>query len=731
MTIVLLPPNNSKRMICHDDLYLAYYQQIISLLSREFSCRILRNVPAITACECTPKHCSLRYCMKIEVWTGQTKAPSGTVLVPVVLGKEKGDRVFLMLHSEGHAAGSDNLREECTNVLTHAVLEAEGDGYDRLESALKELNGLLKGFVLSEAVKEVHAVVGLLEQSGTLHLSHVGRAEAYVIRDGAAVQITEYSRAKPPSAFMHIVSGPVQNRDHFIIATTRLLRAMTPSQLTQAVQHGGEAAVQTIVQTLAAEKEHACVLHIALAGASEEEAEPLPRDTSRPTSPRSRNRTRSSSSMLESARRSLRAVRLPAFLNGAKNSKGTPGKTTASLTDNLRQFLKDLYDPERKRRAHLLLLAGSAALFVIIWVLVQLTLSSQRNQTTGELAALVKQIDADLTTAENRQLAGDTDSANAILERADERARQVITNESGLYRSEALELRDRIKSKREEMNRVIRVTPPRVMANLSGKKSDILAQGFIGLSNGGFLVYDRQDLYSVSLNTVESADRLGSEELILDGDNFPRFQSKVFMTTGNSVIEIINGQPTTMKTEDAAGWITGADIKTYLRYLYVLAPERKQIYKYERLASRYGPPAEYNVNGDMTGALDMTITGPVYVLRDSSTSGGKAGEREVVKLLRGEKQTFNIRNLPPGALDNVTKIFKSSVNGNFYFLDPENKRVVVTTNDGDLGDSLYLKQYVLDSEQVGQLKDMFVDAEDTRLYVLDEKKVYAIDLQSK
>ncbi|MBP7114212.1 MAG: hypothetical protein KBA40_02030 [Candidatus Peribacteraceae bacterium] len=669
--------------------------------------------------------------MKIEVWKGQTKAPAGTVLVPVVLGDTKGDRVFLLIHSEGRAAGSDNLREECTSVLTHAVLEGEGDGYDRLESALKELNGLLKGFLLSEAVNDVHAVVGLLEQNGTLHLSHVGRAEAYVIRDGTAVQITEYARSKPPMAFMHIVSGPVQNRDHFIIATTRLLRSMTPAQLAQTVQHGGETAVQTIVQTLTAEKESACILHIALVGATEEE-EDAPREINRPTTVRrGRHREKmSGGALLSSVSGVVGRVDWSKLFTRVRGSHGKK-KSLSSITEAVSQFLKDLYDPERKRRAHLLLLAGSAAAFLIIWMLVQLTLSSQKSQTKGQLAELVKQINADISTAETRQLAGETDSANAILERADDRARQVMTNESGLYRSEALELLDRIKSKREEMNRVIRVTPPRVMANLSGKKADILAQGFIGLSNGEFLVYDRQDLYSVSLNTVESADRLGSEELILDGDNFPRFQSKVFMTTGNSVIEILSSQPTTMKTEDTAGWITGADIKTYLRYLYILAPERKQIYKYERLASRYGPPAEYNVNGDLTGALDMTITGAVYVLKDISASGGEAGERDVVKLLRGEKQTFNIRNLPPGALNGVTKIFKSGVNGNFYFLDPEAKRVVVTTHDGDLGDSLYLKQYVLDSEQVGRLKDLFVDAEDSRLYVLDEKKLYAIDLQAR
>ncbi len=672
--------------------------------------------------------------MKLAVSTGQTKAPHGTVLVPVMLGEGKGDRAFFLMHSEGKAEGSDNLKDEFSSVLTHSVLEGEGSGYERLESALKELNGLLKGFLLSEAVRDVHAIVGLLEASGTLHLSNVGRAEAYIVRDGTATQVTEYSRGKAPVAFMHIVSGPVHTRDHFIIATQRLLRTITPAQLVQIVQHSGETVVHTIVSTLSAEKEVACIAHISVLGGLDEVRGEESRRAEIPTrSLRTRQRT-SGPSLLTTLMETLKGIELPRFGGGKnKTMKGMANRlkeASGSFGDTVRNFLKDLYDPDRKRRAHLLLLAGSAALFLGIWMLVQLSVVSQRSQTRGELSSLVKQINADLTTAENRQLAGDTDSANAILQRADDRARQVMSNETGLFRSEALDLLERIKSKREEMNRVIRIVPPRVMANLSAKKSDILAQGLIGLANDEFLVYDRQNLYRISLSTVENSDQLGTKELILDGVDFSRFQSKVFMTTGNSVIEVNNGQPLTMKTEDSAGWITGSDIKTYLRYLYVLSPERKQIYKYEHLSGKYGPPAEYNVNGDLSGALDMTIVGPVYILRDASTAG-KTGARDVVKLLRGEKQTFSIRNLPPGALNGVTKIFKSSPTGNFYFLDPENKRIVVTTSDGDLGDSLYLKQYILDSDQVGKLKDLFVDADDSRLYVLDEKKLYAIDLQAK
>ena len=659
------------------------------------------------------------------------------MLLPIILGEEKGDRVFLLLHSEGKADGRDHLKDECVSVLTHAVLEGEGDGYTRLESALKELNGLLKGFLLSGSVKDVHAVVGLLESDGTIHLSHVGRAEAYVVRDGTATQVTEYYRGKPPAAFMHIVSGAVESKDHFIIATQRLLRSMTPAQLTHLVKENGDGAVEAIVSRLADDKEVACVLHIAVAGAADRTA---PATRERAATPERRRGAATGRSALSSFLGGAKGLAgkvdwrgLGSSLRMKKKPKsGRMGEFFSGISEWVRQIFKDLKHPERKRRAHLFILAGSVAIFIVIWMTVQLTVTSQRSQTKGELQALLQQISSDISTADNRELAGDSDSANALLSRAEENAHKVMTDGSGLYRTEALELLDRIKSKREEMNHIVRVVPPRVMANLSGKKADILAQGMIGLSNGEFVVYDRQDLFRVSLNTVESGEPIGTEELILDGVDFPRFQSRVFMTTGNSLVEIAGGQASAMKTEDPSGWVTGADIKTYLRYLYVLSPERKQIYKYERLSSRYGPPAEYNVNGDLSGALDMTITGPVYVLRDASADPeGKAGQRTVVKLLRGEKQTMNIRNLPPGGLENATKIFRSNPNGNFYFMDPIAKRVIVSTNDGDIGDSLYLRQYVLDSEQVGTLKDLYVDPEDTRLYVLDEKHVYAIDLQAK
>jgi hypothetical protein len=128
------------------------------------------------------------------------------------------------------------------------------------------------------------------------------------------------------------------------------------------------------------------------------------------------------------------------------------------------------------------------------------------------------------------------------------------------------------------------------------------------------------------------------------------------------------------------------------------------------------------VNGDLKGAIDMAVDGDVYILKDDGT---------VVKLLRGEQKPFTIRNLPEGALKGVTKVFKASPTSNIYFLNPTEGRIVVASSDSDLGESSYIRQYVLDLADMTDIKDLYVDPDDTRLYVLDAKRLYSIDLQSK
>ena len=658
--------------------------------------------------------------MDVSIQTGHTKATTGVSLVALSFESELGEHACLLLQIEASPKDAKTLEEECTIIVKQALLDSHGDAWSRLDGTLKELNGLFKGLLVAESVDNVHAILSIIDASGALHVSHAGRAEAYLIRGGSASQITEFSRGKPSPSFVHISSGQLEPRDAVLFSTQRILRTVTPAQLAGLAQRGDQLLDEVMIK-LEAEHETASLgtLHVP---ARRDHAEEVASAASRPavSSRRSGRRSAPKSFMPSLAMFQSFVPVVTRFGRKGVASAANLSSFGRVAQERFREFLADLKHPERKRRAHLLLLASAVAAFLIIWMVVRLSTSSQRSKTRVELEELVQQINTEIRTADNRKITGDIDSANAILERAEDRAKQVMDSETGLFRVEALDLLDRIRSKREELNNIVRL-PPRVVVNVSAKNPDVAAQGLISVSEGEFIIYDRQDLYRVVLNAVEDPDRLSDEELILDGIGFSRYKSLAFLTTGNSLIEMIDNQPITMKTEDAAGWVTGKDIETYLRFLYVLSPEENQIFKYERLSNRYGPPVPYNLNGDLKGALDMVIDSSVYVLKD----GG-----EVVKLLRGEVQPFVIRHAPDDVLKGAKKLYKV-IDKHFYFLDPEGARVIVTTDGGATGEAAYVKQYVLEGDQIGTLQDLYVDTDQTHLYVLDEKRLYVVDLAAK
>lgn len=643
---------------------------------------------------------------ELTIKTAKTKEFRNVHLAARTLEREDGEKILSLLRIDGREKECQQFIHEWMNTVERTLSQAEEAPYERMEGALKELNGLLKAIQLSDHIDEVNAILGLFDRENILHVSQAGRAEGYLTRDNSTVQITEHQSARGGTVqFLFISSGDLKQSDVVLLSTERLLRSITPAQLTQAARRPDEL-LETICTALEGDKEAAACAMLSLASTGNENS----------------SRTTSSKRTFGSGRSKFQ---FPALRMNLRSYTGGFVSILAKVKDGfhelLQKFQSDLQHPTKKRKAHFLLLAGALIVFIGVWAGFQVMTASRRNQSRTELTALMEKINADIVTSENRQIMGDGDSANAILNRAEEEARSVMQNESGLFRTEALDLLDRIREKREAISNIIRLTPT-LVANLTTRSPDIAARGLVGIERGRLIVYDRQNIYSIIVNAVDEPERLDGENLILDGTIFPRFDTTLFMTKENRLIELIDGQPTAMKTDDPAGWLSGPDIETYIRYLYVLSPQNNQILKYERLSNRYSAPTEYNVNGNLADAIDMVIDSDLYVLK----SGG-----EVVKLFRGESRPFTIRNLPTDALKTATKIVKPSDRGNFYFLDPEGARIIVARTDDDAGESLYLKQYVLEGEQVGILQDLYVDSDETQLIVLDEKRVYSINLQEE
>jgi hypothetical protein len=645
--------------------------------------------------------------MKLAVRTGQTRSAEGITLATHTLTSRLSEEILFLLEAHGPREHAERIERSCLDTIQRSLAETEGDAAQRLDGSLKELNGLLKGLLLASPTHDLHLLLAIVEPDGTLHVSHAGRSEAYLIRRTSATQITEYTPGKPSPAFIHIASGSLEPHDRVILSTQRLLRSLTPAQLARTVQRDGHQALRELASLVEAEGESAALASVE-----------APEETESRATPRARRGQSEGAAKVKAA--TSQAVNwMKERTSSALPSSLDMRERVTWAQDRVKSVLADLNHPTRKKRAHLLLLAGALAALVSVWAAVHLFTISQRSRTEADLEGLVEQINTNLKKAENQRLVGKIDEANDILYQSEQRANQIISSESGLYRSEALNLLQAIRSKREEINNVVRIASPSVAANVAARNENVTAEGMVGLSDGEFYVYDHHDVYRVLLNAVDNPFTLGDDLSIIDAVSFPRYESVAFLTADNSVIEVVGGEATPMKTEDLNGWMSGEDVKSYLRNLYILSASAKKIFKYERLTNRYGAPVQYNVNGDLTGAIDMAIDGNVYVLKQGGT---------VLKFYRGEVQPFQILRLPKDAMKDVTKVAKQ---GSFYFLDSANRRVIVTTDGGATGESTYLRQYVFEGEQVGTLRDLYVDPEDTHLFVLDDRRVYVVDLAAK
>src|SRR3989338_4880885 len=201
--------------------------------------------------------------MDVSIQTGHTKATTGVSLVALSFESELGEHACLLLQIEASPKDAKTLEEECTIIVKQALLDSHGDAWSRLDGTLKELNSLFKGLLVAESVDNVHAILSITDASGALHVSHAGRAEAYLIRGGSASQITEFSRGKPSPSFIHISSGQLEPRDAVLFSTQRILRTVTPAQLAQLAQRGDQLLDEVMIK-LEAEHETASLgtLHV-------------------------------------------------------------------------------------------------------------------------------------------------------------------------------------------------------------------------------------------------------------------------------------------------------------------------------------------------------------------------------------------------------------------------------------------------------------------------------------
>ncbi|PIZ74497.1 hypothetical protein COY07_00590 [Candidatus Peregrinibacteria bacterium CG_4_10_14_0_2_um_filter_43_11] len=588
------------------------------------------------------------------------------------------EQIWLAIEIEGETKYARSIVQNIVEVIEEMFFEkTELDTYERFEGTLKEVNLILKNLAEKhgeEATGSISAILGVFS-GNELHLTQSKNAEAYLIRRGKLSMISEGLSGKSKDLFVNIASGELMPDDKIIFATSRLLRLMTQTQLVNIFGDGVTEAVDGLRELTIAENDlnlGATCIHVK-----------LPQKNSTP---------------LERAKTNPRLLKIQQWAKKIQNivAEKISEKTKGTKVNFNRKGI----------------LIALVSIVLILMISVSVLMDSRRNQVLrDEYRLRIETMNQDLSVANTKGYANDKETANAILDKVEREARDILG--TNYFRQEALALMGKTQEIRDSINNTIRIKQVKPYVDLKTKNPSIQALGMVTLDEN-FFVYEYNKIYEVILDQVLDPKVLDDNEVVTASTAMEDQGVVVLMTQSGRVMEYQNGQVSFADTNDVS-WESGVALAAYGRNVYVLNPTKNQIYKYSRLRGAYTSMTEYNGDADLSNGISMAIDGNVYVLQ----KGG-----EITKLFKSKKQPFRVEGMP-GDISEVSQIFTIAELNQLYLLDTINKRVVIVEKDRN-GVAHYVGEVVF--EELDNVKGFYVNKNEDKLYLLTESEIYQVDI---
>jgi len=152
---------------------------------------------------------------------------------------------------------------------------------------------------------------------------------------------------------------------------------------------------------------------------------------------------------------------------------------------------------------------------------------------------------------------------------------------------------------------------------------------------------------------------------------------------------------------------------TFDNDLYLLDVQKLNVFKYT-LTEDILNGSQWIMKGptdELKDAVSLAVDGDVFVALDNGT---------IIQYSQGKKLKEIKLDITP-ALSKAGQIFTSISLKNLYILDPSNNRIVsVDKKDG------LIKQYAV--SELSNLRDLWVDAGEKEIYLLNGLEVYKIEI---
>lgn len=378
------------------------------------------------------------------------------------------------------------------------------------------------------------------------------------------------------------------------------------------------------------------------------------------------------------------------------------------------------------KNKHLLVVFAVVAI-VLVWNVISTNYQNNQEEENNKFekySNVLSQAENKISGVESMVIYGDFEEAREIL--ADAKGSVIeVKNEYEKLGDEANVLLEKIQIQLDRVDLVNRIDSPKIAIDLS-QTDGLKDAGGIMKVDKKYYIFDLSDN-----NSLYQADFENSKAGYISAegeDNIGRFKLSTAMTKTEEIIFLTDLNKIAVFSTDkeelnsreiklSNGVSSAKDMASYSSYLYLLKPDSNQIYKHTRSASGFGEGEIWikDAGADIKNAVSLAIDGSIYILKSDGS---------VDKYLRGVKDSsgFSIDKLGD-LISNPTKIYTRSDLNYLYVVEPRKNRVILF----DKIDGKLVKQYT--SESFSGLKNIVVDNEEKKMYVLSGDKVFEVEIR--
>lgn len=667
-------------------------------------------------------------CAKLIPYPSKHKVLAGLATAyqfePEISDKRNLGELFIVIE----VMGQFKLCNQIINLIISTANEcyfAENEIIDpaqKLEETLSEINNNAINLSKDKQLgwlKKVNAVIGAVT-SDSIHLAHCGKANAYLFRNNKLIDLFEsYDKDKTDSAqkqvFSSIISGKINLNDKLLIASPALFFQLPDKKLQDIVENNyPEEAVKSLTNELNTDnlqRSAAVVIEITNQKKLSERAikkEPeIKQDQQEKTVDRSKSdqETKTHQKILSFAKNSF----LPKLIKLIKNSWN---------------FLWSKLIVKYPR------VSATIALFLVLlisfWIILLIIDASKMSKLDK-----IKQAISLTESAEDNLQKNEKNLAYANSQKASELVDQSAKNQKEkddinflIKKSSIVKQYQNIDLLEEKIQEIIDKSTDTVRSNTTNVVDFSTISGskpfMMNLTNKNLVFSDQgnNSIYQIDISQTQIKTTISDTKDHVDLTTVSYDNKSVYMLGQSELMQYlpINETLIRQKTTDKE-WQKALDIYSYLSNLYLLSPDNKQIYRYTKSSSGFGPKSNYLKTADdsIKDAISLAINGNVFVVLENG---------EVLMYKLGVKESFAIENLAPN-IDGINRLVFDQTKSNLFAISKD-KQSIVKLNLSD-NKASFEKQYR--SDEFKSIDSVSVDSDSKTIYVLSDKKVYKFNYE--